>query len=77
MKSKSDFAKKIKRMKRRILFLKIRAFLLIILPIGIVTVGQAVIKEYSRIKIRKLAGSVKPAPQPAQSESQSEPTPDS
>lgn len=63
MKSKKNqtaFAKTLARTKRRLLFLKIRLFLLITLPIGIITIGHAVLKEYTKIKIRKAAQTAAP-----------------
>lgn len=54
------FSKKLKQYKKNLKFLKIKFFLLITLPLAIVTIGQAVIKEYTKIKVRQLASHAKP-----------------
>lgn len=58
MKQKTNLAKTLKRAKRKIRFFKIKLFLLITLPVAVITIGQAVVKEYSKAKIRQAAGSV-------------------
>ena len=58
MKQKPNLAKTLKRAKRKIRFFKIKLFLLITLPVAVITIGQAVVKEYSKAKIRQAAGSV-------------------
>ncbi len=60
MKQKTKLAKTLKRTKRKIRLFKIKLFLLITLPVAVITIGQAVIKEYSKAKIRQAAGSVDP-----------------
>lgn len=65
MKQKTNFAKTLKRTKRKIRLFKIKLFLLITLPVAVITIGQAVIKEYSKAKIRQAAGSVSPKNPPA------------
>lgn len=58
MKQKTNLTKTLKRAKRKIRFFKIKLFLLITLPVAVITIGQAVVKEYSKAKIRQAAGSV-------------------
>lgn len=58
MKQKTNLAKTLNRAKRKIRFFKIKLFLLITLPVAVITIGQAVVKEYSKAKIRQAAGSV-------------------
>ena len=60
MKQKTKLAKTLNRTKRKIRLFKIKLFLLITLPVAVITIGQAVIKEYSKAKIRQAAGSVDP-----------------
>ncbi len=60
MKRKPNLTKTLKRAKRKIRFFKIKIFLLITLPVAVVTIGQAVVKEYSKAKIRQAARSVSP-----------------
>lgn len=59
MKSRNPFSKTVKDARRKLKFLKIKIFLFLTLPAAIITIGQAVIKEYSKIKIRQIASSVK------------------
>lgn len=40
---------------KKIKWLKIRLFLLFTLPIAVVTIGHAVIREYVRIRVRQAA----------------------
>lgn len=44
--------------KKQIKSLKIKLFLLYTLPVFVVTLAQAVIKEYAKIKVREAASSV-------------------
>lgn len=60
MKQKTNLTKALKRTKRKIRLFKIKLFLLITLPVAVITIGQAVVKEYSKAKIRQAAGSVSP-----------------
>ena len=60
MKQKADLTKALKRAKRKIRFFKIKLFFLITLPVAVITIGQAVIREYSKVKIRQAAGAVSP-----------------
>lgn len=48
-------AKKIKKAKRKVRLFKLRIFLLITLPIAVVTVGRAVLHEYVKVKVKKAA----------------------
>ena len=54
-KKKGPFAPQIKKIKRTIKSLKIKLFLLYTLPVCIVTLAQAVLKEYAKIKTREAA----------------------
>jgi len=60
MKQKANFTKTLKRTKRKIRLFKIKLFLLITLPVAVITIGQAVVKEYSKAKIRQAVRSVSP-----------------
>lgn len=44
----------LKKASRRMKILKIKFYVLILLPIGLITVGQAVLKEYRRVKKLKM-----------------------
>lgn len=57
-KKKGPFALQIKKAKKQIKGLKIKLFLLYTLPVFVVTLAQAVIKEYGKIKARQIAMSV-------------------
>lgn len=59
-KSKRSFSRTMKQLERKIKLFKIKIFLLITLPVAVITIGQAVIREYTKIKMRQLASSVKP-----------------
>lgn len=59
MKSKSSFSKTVRQWERKVKFFKFKLFLFLTLPAAIITIGQAVIKEYTKIKMRQLASSVK------------------
>lgn len=54
-KQKSPLQKKMKQVKKKIRFVKAQIFLLITLPIAIVTIGRAVLKEYVKVKVRQAA----------------------
>lgn len=54
-KKQGPFAPQIKKVKKQIKSLKIKLFLLYTLPVCIVTLAQAVIKEYTKIKVRQAA----------------------
>ncbi len=53
--SKTSLLKRIKKWNRDLRFLRIKLVLLITLPIAIISIGDAVIKEYTRIKLREAA----------------------
>jgi len=55
MKSGKKLPKALKKYKRKLTVLKVKLFLFITLPIAIITIGHAVIKEYSKIKLRQIA----------------------
>lgn len=57
-KKSSPFDQKIKLAKKQVKNLKIKFFLLYTLPVFIISLGQVVWKEYSRIKVRQAASSV-------------------
>lgn len=57
------FAPQIKKAKKQIKGLKIKLFLLYTMPVFVVSLAQAVIKEYGKIKVRKIASSA-PGPVP-------------
>ena len=57
-KKQGPFAAQIKKAKKQVKGLKIKLFLLYTLPVCVVTLAQAVIKEYSKIKIRQAATAV-------------------
>lgn len=59
MKTQNPFPKALKNAKRKLKLLKLKFFLLVTLPVAVITIGRAVIKEYSKIKIRQAASSVK------------------
>lgn len=59
-KSKRSFSRTMKQLERKIKLFKIKIFLLITLPVAVITIGQAVIREYTKIKMRQLVSSVKP-----------------
>lgn len=52
---KNPLAEKLYRAQKKMRWLKIRLFLLFTLPIAVVTIGQAVLKEYIRIRVRQAA----------------------
>lgn len=54
-KKKGPFAPQIKKAKKQVKGLKVKLFLLYTLPVFLVTLAQAVLKEYGRIKIRQAA----------------------
>ena len=57
-KKQGPFAAQIKKAKKQVKGLKIKLYLLYTLPVCVVTLAQAVIKEYSKIKIRQAATAV-------------------
>lgn len=60
----NPFTRKLHQTQRKLRWLKIRLFLLFTLPIVILTIGRAVLKEYIRIRVRQAAGKQKtPDPQ--------------
>lgn len=54
-KKSSPFDQKIKHAKKQVKNLKFKFFLLYTLPVFIISLAQAVWKEYSRIKVRQAA----------------------
>lgn len=55
-KPSNPFALKLHQTQKKVRWLKIRLFLLFTLPIAVITIGKAVLKEYIRIRIRQAAG---------------------
>ena len=52
---KSPLTLRMDRLNREIRTLRIKLFLLITLPVAVVTIGQAVLKEYTKIRVRQAA----------------------
>ena len=63
-KPKNPFQKKMKQLRWKARFLKVKLFLLITLPIAIVTIGRAILKEYVRVKVKKAAAEERPEAAP-------------
>lgn len=54
-KPQNPLAAKLCKAQKKMKWLKIRLFLLFTLPIAVVTIGHAVIREYVRIRVRQAA----------------------
>ena len=52
---RNPLAEKIYRAQKKMRWLKIRLFLLFTLPITVVTIGNAVFKEYVKVRVRQAA----------------------
>ncbi len=63
---KRSLRKRVKKWNRKFRSLKIKIVLLIILPVAIICIANAVIKEYTKIKLKETAVSVPETP-PTQS----------
>lgn len=53
----SVFERQIHLAKKKLFFVRVKIFLLIVLPISIITLGKAVIHEYAKIRLRQIASS--------------------
>lgn len=52
---RNPLAEKIYRAQKKMRWLKIRLFLLFTLPVTVVTIGNAVFKEYVKVRVRQAA----------------------